>query len=157
MRRIVARFLDHDRASLFPLLILIGLNLYDNGNGSIKRSEPADCQSVEAFVRHHAMLPPIDRVLNVQPTLIRFHFDKHLGDLAETGRDSQKTKDRTAEAVIDRMSINSQMQLLDSAAKCFEEFVVVHHAADCAVTWPEIPRADWLVLTSTPEVLSAQS
>jgi hypothetical protein len=25
------------------------------------------------------------------------------------------------------MSINSQMQLLDSAAKCFDEFGVVHH------------------------------
>jgi hypothetical protein len=108
MRRIAARFSDHDRASLFPLLILIGLNLYDNGNGSINRSEPVDCQSVEAFVRYHAIRPPMDRVLNVQPTLIRFHFDKLLGNLTETGRTRQKTQGGTSEAVIDRMSIHSQ-------------------------------------------------
>jgi len=108
MRRVVARFSDHDRASLFALLILIGLNPYNNGNGSINRSEPVDCQSVEAFVRHHAIRPPVDRVLYVQPTLIRFHFDKYLGNLAETRRNCQKTQGRKGEAVTDRMSINSQ-------------------------------------------------
>ena len=108
MRRLVACFSDDDRASLFPLLILIGLNLYDNGNGSINRSEPVDCQSVEAFVRDHAIRPPMDRVLDVQPTLIRLHFNKLLGNLAETGRNRQKTQGGTSQAEIDRMSIDSQ-------------------------------------------------
>jgi hypothetical protein len=108
MRRVVTRFSDQDRASLFALFILIGLNPYDNGNRSINRSEPVDCQSVHAIVRYHAIRPPMDRILYVQPTLIRFHFDEHLGNLAETGRNSQKTQDRKAEAVDDRMSINSQ-------------------------------------------------
>src|ERR1700691_219781 len=102
MRRVVARFSDHDRASLFALLILIGLNTDDNGNRSINRSEPVDCQSVQAIVRYHAIRTPMDRVLYVQPTLIRFHPDEHLGNLAETGRNSQKTQGRKAEAVADR-------------------------------------------------------
>jgi len=38
-------------------------------------------------------------------------------------------------------------QLFNSPAKRFEEFVMVFHAANCAVTRSEIPRADWLVPT----------